>query len=142
LEIKALKLYPLFLIEKKMELLKLTWWMDDPIDYEYKQYILLDYLQKIERNFYNKDFSPYLLHTEKLYEEMAICLEFIEAFEESITTNELVFDEGGLGWKQNTPPSIKEIEEMKMVLRFSIPKIKEKVNLGKELWKNSPTILW
>ena len=31
---------------------------------------------------------------------------------------------------------------MKMVLRFSIPKIKEKVNLGKELWKNSPTILW
>jgi len=125
-----------------MELLKLTWWMEDPIDYEYRQYVLLDYLQKIERHFYNKDFSPYLLHTEKLYEEMSISLEFIEAFEESITKSELVFTKSGLGWKEQTPPTIDEVEEMKNILRFSIPKLKEKVLLGKELWKNSPTILW
>ena len=125
-----------------MELLKLTWWMEDPIDYEYKQYVLLDYLQKIERHFYNKDFSPYLLHTEKLYEEMSISLEFIEAFEESITKSELVFTKSGLGWKEQTPPTIDEVEEMKNILRFSIPKLKEKVQLGKELWKESPTILW
>jgi hypothetical protein len=125
-----------------MELLKLTWWMEDPIDFEYKQYILLDYLQKIERHFYNKDFSPYLLHTEKLYEEMAISLEFIETFEKSITKTELVFTQSGLGWEEKTPPTINEVEEMKRVLRFSIPKIKEKVQLGKELWKDGPTILW
>ena len=116
--------------------------MEDPIDFEYKQYILLDYLQKIERHFYNKDFSPYLLHTEKLYEEMAISLEFIETFEKSITKTELVFTQSGLGWEEKTPPTINEVEEMKRVLRFSIPKIKEKVQLGKELWKNGPTILW
>jgi hypothetical protein len=125
-----------------MELLKLTWWMEDPIDYEYRQYVLLDYLQKIERHFYNKDFSPYLLHTEKLYEEMSISLEFIEAFEESITKSKLVFTKGGLGWKEQSPPTIDEVEEMKNILRFAIPKLKEKVLLGKELWKNSPTILW
>ena len=125
-----------------MELLKLTWWMEDPIDYEYKQYILLDYLQKMERYFYDRDFSPYLLHTEKLYEEMAISLEFIEAFEKSITKSELAFTQSGLGWREEKPPTINEVEEMKNILRFSIPKIKEKVQLGKELWKESPTILW
>ena len=125
-----------------MELLNLTWWMDDPIDYEYKQYILLDYLQKIERYFYDRDFSPYLLYTEKLYEEMALCLEFIEAFEESITTSEIVFTKSGLGWKENIPPTIDELEEMKKILRFSVPKLKEKVELGKQLWKEDPTILW
>lgn len=125
-----------------MELLKLTWWMEDPIDYEYKQYILLDYLQKVERHFYDRDFSPYLLHAEKLYEEMAISLEFIEAFEASITNSTLVFTQSGLGWKEEKPPTINEVEEMKNVLKFSIPKLKEKVQLGKELWKENPTILW
>lgn len=125
-----------------MELLKLTWWMEDPIDYEYKQYILLDYLQKIERHFYNRDFSPYLLHTEKLYEEMAISLEYIETFEKSITRSELAFNKSGLGWVEKKPPSIDEVEEMKSILRFSVKKLKEKVQIGKELWKESPTILW
>ena len=125
-----------------MELLKLTWWMEDPIDYEYKQYILLDYLQKIERHFYNRDFSPYLLHTEKLYEEMAISLEYIETFEKSITRSELAFNKSGLGWVEKKPPSIDEVEEMKSILRFSVKKLKEKVQVGKELWKESPTILW
>ena len=125
-----------------MELLKLTWWMEDPIDYEYKQYILLDYLQKVERHFYDRDFSPYLLHTEKLYEEMAISLEFIEAFEASITNSTLVFTQSGLGWKEEKPPTINEVEEMKDILKFSTPKLKEKVQLGKELWKENPTILW
>ena len=125
-----------------MELLKLTWWMDEPIDYEYKQYILLDYLQKIENYFLNKDFSPYLLHTEKLYEEMAINLEFIEAFEDEMTSSHLMFTKKGIGWKDTKLPTIKELEEMKNILRFSVPLLKQKVQIGKELWKNSPTILW
>ena len=125
-----------------MEMLKLTWWMENPIDYEYKQYILLDYLQKIEKHFYNKDFSPYLLHIEKLYEEMAISLEYIEAFEKSITKSHLAFTRSGLGWVEEKPPSIDEVEEMKSILKFSVPKLKEKVQIGKELWKENPTILW
>jgi|TARA_B100001778_G_C18530877_1_gene603534 hypothetical protein len=125
-----------------MELLKLTWWMDEPIDFEYKQYILLDYLQKIENHFINKDFSPYLLHTEKLYEEMAINLEFIDAFEEEMTSSHIVFSQKGIGWEDTELPTIKELEEMKSILKFSVPLIRSKVQLGKELWKNSPTILW
>tara|TARA_B100001093_G_scaffold191886_1_gene184374 strand:- start:4119 stop:4499 length:381 start_codon:yes stop_codon:yes gene_type:complete len=126
-----------------MELLSLTWWIESPIDYEYKQYVLLDYLQKIERHFYNKDFSPYLLHTEKLYEEMDISLQFLETFEESITITKLkIKNEAIMGLEKNKPISFKELEEVKDILKFSIPKIKEKLQLGKELWKNTPTILW
>jgi|TARA_R110000851_G_C12744102_1_gene531260 hypothetical protein len=125
-----------------MELLKLTWWMDDPIDYEYKQYILLDYLQKIEIHFINRDFSPYLLHTEKLYEEMAINLDFIDTFENEMTANNVVFSQDGVGWEDIELPTIKELEEMKQILKFSVPLIKTKVKIGKELWKNDPTILW
>tara|TARA_B100001059_G_scaffold235802_1_gene282883 strand:- start:1542 stop:1919 length:378 start_codon:yes stop_codon:yes gene_type:complete len=125
-----------------MELLKLTWWMDDPIDYEYKQYILLDYLQKIESHFINRDFSPYLLHTEKLYEEMAINLDFIDTFENEMTANNVIFSPDGVEWEDVELPTIKELEEMKQILKFSVPLIKTKVKIGKELWKNSPTILW
>ena len=125
-----------------MELLKLTWWMDDPIDYEYKQYILLDYLQKIESHFIDRDFSPYLLHTEKLYEEMAINLDFIDTFENEMTANNVVFSQDGVGWEDIELPTIKELEEMKQILKFSVPLIKTKVKIGKELWKNDPIILW
>tara|TARA_Y100001972_G_scaffold15717_1_gene16645 strand:- start:1710 stop:2087 length:378 start_codon:yes stop_codon:yes gene_type:complete len=125
-----------------MELLKLTWWMEEPIDYEYKQYILLDYLQKIEKLFINREFSPYLLHTEKLYEEMAISLEFIDNFEEEMTKNTLVFTQTGVEMEESKLPTIKELEEMKLVLKFSVPLLKEKVKFGKNLWKESPTILW
>ena len=125
-----------------MELLKLTWWMEEPIDYEYKQYILLDYLQKIEKLFINREFSPYLLHTEKLYEEMAISLEFIDNFEDEMTKNTLVFTQTGVEMEENKLPTIKDLEEMKLVLRFSVPLLKEKVKFGKNLWKESPTILW
>jgi len=116
--------------------------MDDPIDYEYKQYILLDYLQKIEIHFINRDFSPYLLHTEKLYEEMAINLDFIDTFENEMTANNVVFSQDGVGWEDIELPTIKELEEMKQILKFSVPLIKTKVKIGKELWKNDPTILW
>lgn len=125
-----------------MELLKLTWWMEEPIDYEYKQYILLDYLQKIEKLFINREFSPYLLHTEKLYEEMAISLEFIDNFEEEMTKNTLVFTQTGVEMEESKLPTIKELEEMKLVLKFSVPLLKEKVKFGKNLWKENPTILW
>ena len=125
-----------------MELLKLTWWMEEPIDYEYKQYILLDYLQKIEKLFINREFSPYLLHTEKLYEEMTISLEFIDNFEEEMTKNTLVFTQTGVEMEESKLPTIKELEEMKLVLKFSVPLLKEKVKFGKNLWKESPTILW
>ena len=125
-----------------MELLKLIWWMEEPIDYEYKQYILLDYLQKIEKLFINREFSPYLLHTEKLYEEMAISLEFIDNFEEEMTKNTLVFTQTGVEMEESKLPTIKELEEMKLVLKFSVPLLKEKVKFGKNLWKESPTILW
>jgi len=125
-----------------MELLKLTWWMEEPIDYEYKQYILLGYLQKIEKLFIDREFSPYLLHTEKLYEEMAISLEFIDNFEDEMTKNTLVFTQTGIEMEESKLPTIKELEEMKLILRFSVPLLKEKVKFGKNLWKESPTILW
>ena len=125
-----------------MELLKLTWWMEEPIDYEYKQYILLDYLQKVERHFINKDFSPYLLHTEKLYEEMALSLELIDNFEELITDDVIVFTQNGVKIEKSEIPTIKELDEMKNILKFSVPLLKQKVEIGKELWKQTPSILW
>ena len=73
---------------------------------------------------------------------MALSLEFIETFEKSITKSQVVFTQTGLGWEEEKPPTINELEEMKLILKFSIPKIKVKVDLGKELWKTTPTILW
>ena len=35
-------------------LLPITWYTESPIDFEHKQYMLFNYLQKVDSNFQNK----------------------------------------------------------------------------------------
>ena len=51
-------------------MLKLDWYIEHPIDFEYKNYILLDYLQSVDKSYQLHQLSPYLLWTEKLTLEL------------------------------------------------------------------------
>ena len=52
------------------EIIPITWYIESPIDFEHKQYILLSYLQKVDNSFINKHLSPHFLHMEKMIIEM------------------------------------------------------------------------
>lgn len=125
-----------------MELLKSTWWIEDPIDFEHKKYILLAYLQKIEKKFFELEFSPYLLHAETLYDDMLSFLEFFYTFKDSITSQRLLFDRETIGWIKEEPPSIDELDTFLEILEFATPLLKERIQQGKRLWMENPTLLW
>ena len=122
-----------------MELLKSTWWIQDPIDFEHKKYILLAYLQKIEKKFFELEFSPYLLHAETLYDDMLSFLEFFYTFKDSITSQRLLFDRETIGWVREEPPSIDELDTFLEILEFATPLLKERIQQGKK-WLSNPKV--
>ena len=74
--------------------------------------------------------------------QLIMSISIISTFENEMTSNNVVFSPDRIEWEDIELPTIKELEEMKQILKFSVPLIKTKVKIGKELWKNSPTILW
>jgi hypothetical protein len=51
-------------------MLSVDWFIEPPMDFEQKNYLLLDYVQQIDNSFKVQKLSPYILHTEKIVEEM------------------------------------------------------------------------
>jgi hypothetical protein len=124
-----------------MELLQLDWYYQPPIDIEHKQYKLFSYLKTIDEAFYDHHFSPYLLHTEKLVEEMRISLLTINNFSKSLTKKSLVFSWEGLYLKDDAP-SLKDLDIVVDILDFSIPLLDQRIDLGKKLHRRFPTVLY
>ena len=51
-------------------MLKVDWYLEQPLDFEYKNYILLDYIQSVDKSYQIHQLSPYLLWTERLIDEL------------------------------------------------------------------------
>ena len=51
-------------------MLSLDWYCQTPLDFEHKNYLLLQYLKIVDDSFSVKVLSPYLLHTERLVKEL------------------------------------------------------------------------
>lgn len=65
-------------------MLSLDWYKEAPIDFEHKNYLLLDYLSKIDTSYSQLKLSPYLLWTEKLVLELEAFKVNLEIFESSL----------------------------------------------------------
>ena len=61
-------------------MLDLDWYIKSPLDFEYKNYILLSYLSELDTSFADHNLSPYLLYTEKLIEELKTFVEVTNHF--------------------------------------------------------------
>jgi hypothetical protein len=123
-------------------LLDLSWYYKNPIDFEYKQWILFAYLKKVDDAFYSKIFSPWLLHTEKLSEDMKISLQYLEGFKNGLVKKSILFSFEGISIVENKPVSNKEIEIVEEVVKFSIPLLDQRIDLGRKLHSQYPTILY
>jgi hypothetical protein len=123
-------------------LLDLSWYYKNPIDFEYKQWILFAYLKKVDDAFYSKIFSPWLLHTEKLSEDMKLSLQYLEGFKNGLIKKSILFSFEGICIVENKPVSNKEIEIVEEIVKFSIPLLDQRIDLGRKLHSQYPTILY
>lgn len=123
-------------------LLEIDWYYQSPIDFEHKQYKLFSYLQKCDSSFYEKIFSPYLLHTEKIVNEMEVTLQNIKTFEKRVTKKSLFLSLEGLYLREEGIPKMEEIKTVEEIIEFSLPLLHQRIDLGSKLSKKYPTILY
>lgn len=119
-----------------MDSLSHSWLTEGHIDFEYKKYVLLAYLQQVSRQFDEKKLYPKLSELITHYEQLQLFkhkkLLTSEAFPRHISKLDFeklkvqyqsMFDDGDL---------LKEIDS---IVEFALPQIQNKLGLGKELYE-------
>jgi hypothetical protein len=120
------------------ELLSLTWFIESPIDFEHKQYLLFAYLQKVESNFLLKKLSPHLLHLEKLSDELLGFESSFELIRKDFDKNRYIyFDNHKLEGENN-----EIILEVREIVNFSLPQIEPRIKMGYKILEKNKQILY
>ncbi len=116
--------------------LKQDWLTEGHIDFEYKKYLLLAYLQQVEQEFDAKKLYPKFSELMEHYRNMEILHEQKKiaqnSFPKEITS--LDFERFKVEYKTlgHDAELIKEIDE---IVAFAMPEFKNKMSLGKELFE-------
>ena len=125
-----------------MKLLRFDWWMEPPIDFEHKKWILFAYLKSLDEEFYEMSFSPHLLHSEKLLSHMIESYGAIANPKQGMENIEFREEGNRIFWDYVAPEMPEYMDTYISVLKFSIPLLKDKISFGRKLWDNENTILW
>ena len=121
-------------------MLELDWYIKPRIDFEYQNYILLDYLSKIDKSYAIHKLSPYLLYTEKLIGELEVFRMNIKLFEREIKRDIIGLSKTGIIYSEiETPDKLKEVIE---IVEFSKPLLDSKLKLGYKLFEKYPQLLY
>lgn len=116
--------------------LRQDWLTEGHIDFEYKKYLLLGYLQQVEQEFDAKKLYPRLSELVEHYRNLEILKEqkktAANSFPKEITN--LDFETFKLEYRSlyEDDQLIKEIDE---IVAFAIPEFRSKMSLGKELYE-------
>lgn len=121
-------------------MLNLNWYTEAPIDFEHKNYILLDYIMKVDESYSNLKLSPYLLWTEKLVGDMDFFLFSHDTFKLSLKKQIKEFK----GFQIVYEPSgdIAEINEIIEIVEYSKPILESKIKMGYKIFQKYPQILF
>ena len=126
----------------KMQLLEFSFFTDTPIDFEFKKYSMLDYISKINKKYIDLHFSPYLLHNEKLYLELALFIDNLENMKNDLTNTRIAISENLLYYYYEKPETSAEIEEIERLIKWSKPHLWKSNMLGRSLIEDSGSLLW
>jgi hypothetical protein len=109
-----------------METIPIDWYYQSPIDFEHKQYVLLAYLQTVDKSFSDKKVSPYLLHMEYMESELTNFKYNFGKFKKESERNRYHY------FKESKVFLEKEdiIEEVNEIVEFALPQIKPRIQLG------------
>lgn len=125
---------------KDMEMLiSKTWYIEPPYDFEYKQYILLDYLQKVDKSFIQKILSPHLLFMNVIIQDLFIYKNSYIKMKKRFDKERYIFfdDNSKLIGEDN-----ESIDVVNEIIDFSIPQIKSRIELGNNILKRHRQILY
>lgn len=121
-------------------MLSMTFYSDLPIDFEHKNYMLLHYLSEIDDSYSMLKLSPYLLYTEKLILELNSFNYNLDFFKKSLKKEIIGISIKGLIYKEMD--DLKEMEEIKEIIDYSIPLLDSKIKLGYKLLNKYPQLLF
>ncbi|MBL0309257.1 MAG: hypothetical protein IPP77_06145 [Bacteroidetes bacterium] len=119
-----------------METLNQNWLTEGMMDFEYKKYLLLAYLQQVSKNFDEKKLYPRLSELVDHYQNIRILrdqkLSVAKEFPKEISR--LDFEKFKVEYKESMKDSdlIKEIDS---IVEFALPEIEGKIGIGKELYE-------
>lgn len=130
-----------YLYEKisMIDVIPITWYIESPIDFEHKKYLLLAYLIKVDQSFLLNHLSPHLLHMESLVREL-------NNFRESYQDIRKKFDKERYVILADNSKLIGEdnqlVYEIKEIVDFSIPQLKFRITNGNKILKKYKQILY
>jgi hypothetical protein len=122
-----------------MDTLPVNWYIQPPIDFEHKQYVLLGYLLKVDESFMKKKLSPFLLNMESVIGELYhFKNSYINIKKEFNKHRYYYFDDNSklVGENDDLILQINEIVE------FSIPQVETRIEFGKFILKKNKQILY
>lgn len=122
-------------------MLHVDWFIEPPMDFEQKNYLLLDYVQQIDNSFKVQKLSPYLLYTEKLVEEMTRFKEARERMREALRKKKLNLSRK-IHWIVTDVDETTEMKTVVEIVDYSMPILESKLVLGYKLLEKYPQILW
>jgi hypothetical protein len=120
-------------------LISTTWYFEPPIDFEYKQYVLLSYLQVVDKSFIEKKLSPHYLYLEKILNELYIFNESFDGIKKTFDRNRYIYFNDNYKLEGENNQIIYEIKE---IVDFSIPQVTNRIDLGKTILKKNKQILY
>ena len=118
-----------------MKTLPIDWITTGLIDYEYKQYVLLNYLQNIRKYFDDKKLYPILtelfLHKDNL-NKLNKDMKLLEAsFPKTLTHFDLKTNKTTYEVITSSDETLSEVKE---IIDYSLPKLDEIIAIGKEIY--------
>jgi hypothetical protein len=123
-------------------MLNLDWYCQTPLDFEHKNYLLLQYLKSVDDSYSNHILSPYLLWTEKLVKELQ---EFTTKTKFLETNLKKEIESVDLIHMKIVRKEISKNDEIKIVfeiVEYSTPLLSSKIKLGYKLLDKYPQILF
>lgn len=123
-------------------MLQLDWYYQSPLDFEHKNYLLLQYLKSIDDSYSEHKLSPYLLWTEKLVSELESFRIKSNYIESVIKRDMLSIDLHNMNIIRKEIEKNDEIKLVFEIVEYSTPLLLSKVKLGYKLLDKYPQILF
>ena len=118
-----------------MSTLKNNWLTEDHIDFEYKKYMVLGYMQDIKQHYERKELYPTLAEVIEHYKMLKQIKDNADSIKKRFSK-----DVTGINWqkmelvrKQESMPD-DVLQELDMIIEFSMPLFAEKIEAGKKIY--------
>ncbi len=117
-----------------MAALSHNWLTDKHIDFEYKKYELLAYLQEVNQSYGQTKIFPWLGDLLNQYKDLTLFKENQQKLKEHFSKDFTGIDPTTLTLKYNVLSDEKDLEEVNSILNFAIPLLKNSIDEGKRIF--------